>query len=303
MVREAWHEALTMEMHQVRYFLAVARLLNFTRAAEECNVTQPSLTRAVQKLEDEFGGLLFRRERALTHLTDLGRQMLPLLEQTYAAAQAAKMLAKGIGKSQVAPLHLGIASSVDSDELHAVLAEVAGGLPGFELSTSESHSSDLLEQAFRGDLDLLVIEAPSEAHDRLEPWPLFEQHYQVVARSDHPLAGRDRASLADFADEAWIDCGPDSAERLRRVAEAAGVAVVFRHKVSGPRGAHRLVMAGLGSALLPAPSPLHEKFRTLALLHDGLVAPVILASIAGRQRSPAADAFVRAARARNWPDR
>ena len=52
-----------MELHQVRYFLAVARALNFSRAAEECNVTQPSLTRAIRQLEDELGGNLFRRER------------------------------------------------------------------------------------------------------------------------------------------------------------------------------------------------------------------------------------------------
>jgi len=70
-----------MEMHQIRYFLAVCETLNFTRAAENCNVTQPALTRAIQKLEDELGGLLFRRERHLTHLTDLGRLMRPQLEQ------------------------------------------------------------------------------------------------------------------------------------------------------------------------------------------------------------------------------
>ena len=52
-----------MEMHQVRYFLAVARTLNCTRAAEECNVAQPSLTRAIRQLEGELGGDLFRRER------------------------------------------------------------------------------------------------------------------------------------------------------------------------------------------------------------------------------------------------
>ena len=62
-----------MEMHQIRYFLAVAETLNFTRAAEKCNVTQPALTRAIQKLEEELGGLLLRRERSLTHLSDLGR--------------------------------------------------------------------------------------------------------------------------------------------------------------------------------------------------------------------------------------
>jgi LysR family transcriptional regulator, hydrogen peroxide-inducible genes activator len=58
-----------METHQVRYFLVLARTLNFTKAAEECNVTQPSLTRAVKKLEEELGGALFHRERANTHLT------------------------------------------------------------------------------------------------------------------------------------------------------------------------------------------------------------------------------------------
>ncbi len=58
-----------MEMHQVRYFLAVCETLNFTRAAERCNLAQPSLSRAIKKLEDELGGLLFRRERNRTHLT------------------------------------------------------------------------------------------------------------------------------------------------------------------------------------------------------------------------------------------
>jgi LysR family transcriptional regulator, hydrogen peroxide-inducible genes activator len=61
-----------MDIHHVRYFLAVCETRNFTRAAEKCNVTQPALSRAIQQLEDEVGGLLFRRERNLTHLTDLG---------------------------------------------------------------------------------------------------------------------------------------------------------------------------------------------------------------------------------------
>jgi LysR family hydrogen peroxide-inducible transcriptional activator len=60
-------------MHRVRYFLVVADTLNFTRAAELCNVSQPALTRAIQQLEEELGGLLLRRERKLTHLTDFGR--------------------------------------------------------------------------------------------------------------------------------------------------------------------------------------------------------------------------------------
>ena len=60
-----------MELQQIRYFLALARLLNFTRAAEQCNVTQPALTRAIQKLELELGGILIHREHQLTQLSDL----------------------------------------------------------------------------------------------------------------------------------------------------------------------------------------------------------------------------------------
>jgi LysR family hydrogen peroxide-inducible transcriptional activator len=83
-----------MEMHQIRYFLAVAETLNFTCAAERCNLTQPALTRAIQKLEEELGGLLLRRECNLTHLSDLGRLMKPHLEQILAESESAKTQAK-----------------------------------------------------------------------------------------------------------------------------------------------------------------------------------------------------------------
>ena len=78
-----------MELFQVRYYLALAKTLNFTRAAEACNVTQPALTRAIQRLEEELGGPLLYRERSLTQLTELGRVMLPHLEAAYLAAQTA----------------------------------------------------------------------------------------------------------------------------------------------------------------------------------------------------------------------
>jgi DNA-binding transcriptional LysR family regulator len=82
-------------MHLVRYFLALCETLNFSRAAGTCNVSQPDLTRAVRKLEEEPGGLLLRREHLLTHLTDFGRLVRPHLEQMMAEAEAAKSTATG----------------------------------------------------------------------------------------------------------------------------------------------------------------------------------------------------------------
>src|SRR3954469_25155636 len=101
-----------MEMHQVRYFLAVTRTLNFTRAADECNVTQPSLTRAIQQLEQEFGGDLFRRERPHAQLTELGQRMLPLLQQCYDSATSASSLASLLRRGEISALRVALSHTI-----------------------------------------------------------------------------------------------------------------------------------------------------------------------------------------------
>ena len=102
-----------MEMHQIRYFLAVGRTLNFTRAADECNVAQPSLTRAIKQLEAELGGDLFRRERPAAQLTELGQRMHPLLKQCYEAAVGARSLATAFKGGKIGTLRIAIADAVD----------------------------------------------------------------------------------------------------------------------------------------------------------------------------------------------
>src|SRR5215475_3989861 len=101
-----------MELQQIRYFLTLTRTLNFTRAAEECNVTQPALTRAIQALEAELGGELIRRERQLTHLTELGQRMLPLMQKCYEAAVSAKALAAAVKTKEVATLAIVVSPTI-----------------------------------------------------------------------------------------------------------------------------------------------------------------------------------------------
>ena len=125
-----------MELYQARYFINLAKTLNFTRAAEACNVTQPALTRAVQRLENEFGGPLLHRERNLTQLTELGRQLLPLIEQTYNAAETAKALALGFKQRADAPLRLGLGGAISAGLLAPVLGELQARLANFELCSA-----------------------------------------------------------------------------------------------------------------------------------------------------------------------
>jgi DNA-binding transcriptional LysR family regulator len=288
-----------MEMQQIRYFLAMARLLNFTRAADECNVSQPSLTRAIQKLEDEFGGELFRRERSRTHLTDLGRQMLPHLERTSEAAQAAKQLAKGIGRAEVVPLALGVDAAIESDMLDVILAELAHCLPGFELSLSSGSSDDLIEAAMNGALDLVVVELPDNAPDRLDAWPLFDHSYHMVTRADHPLAGGEMPSLASVREESWIDHEGNGCARLKTIAALHGFVPIVRHRATDMAQVKQLVISGLGNAFIPRPRD-DERLCAFRFADVEVRRDVILGAVAGRKRSVAADAFVRASRARSW---
>lgn len=288
-----------MEMHQVRYFLAAARLLNFTRAAIECNVSQPSLTKAIQKLEDEFGAPLFRRERARTHLTELGKAMLPHLERSFEAAQAAKQMARGMSRAEIAPLALGVARTVEHAMLEHVLAELAKGLTGLELALASGSSRELIEQAMAGSLDMIIVEMPEDAPERLDCWPLFADAWCVVTRDDHPFAANPPASPELLEEETWIDLAGDGCSGLARIAAQAGAAIEVRHQAQGATQLRQLVQAGLGCGWIPrglAGSPL----AAVDLPFGTVEAQFVLASVAGRRRPVAAEAFLRVARAQDW---
>src|SRR6516165_2915690 len=111
-----------VEMHQIRYFLAVCETLNFTRAAEACNVSQPSLTRAIKGLEDELGGPLFRRERNNTHLTGLGEMMRPHLTQVLIETDAAKERANSSERLDTVALKLGMTCTLGPRRFVPLLA-------------------------------------------------------------------------------------------------------------------------------------------------------------------------------------
>ena len=113
-----------MEMYQVRYFLSVARTLNFTRAAEDCDVAQPSLSRAIKQLEAELGGELFRRERPQAILTPLGHRMLPLLTRCYESANNARALASAVKKGEAGTIHVALSATIALDPLLSQIHEL-----------------------------------------------------------------------------------------------------------------------------------------------------------------------------------
>jgi DNA-binding transcriptional LysR family regulator len=291
-----------MEMHQVRYFLAVARLLNFTRAAEECHVAQPSLTRAIKQLEEEFGQELFRRERNLTHLTEFGRRMMPFLQQCYDSAAAAKNLASSLKKGAFAPLALAISGSISLSVIVSHLTELTRAFDGLELRLLRGTRDEISGFLKKGEADIALAEPLRDSWDRLESWPLFTEAVHVVLSKTHSFARRNAIEPKDFDHERLIirtHCGVT--ENFTGFLEAQEVHPRVSHKLVSEQDYLVLLEANLGIGLLPESAVQSSRITCVPVKGLDLSRTVFAYAVAGRQRSPAVSTFIKLLRASDWP--
>ena len=294
-----------MEMQQVRYFLAVARTLNFTRAAEECNVTQPALTRAIKQLEDELGGELIRREGRNSHLTDLGNRMQPLLQQCYDSAISAKSLATKLKKGEVASLAIAVSWTLDIDLLLGPLRELVKSFPGLQLRLRRGDAAAIAAMLKNGDVELAVGGALDE-WDRLDSWPMFTESFGVLVGASHKLAEGDMPELdvALVREERLLSFalyGEDDLAAQMRSEWGLGDDRIL--EVHCSRDLERLVAEGFGVAILPANAIRNRNVRHLACAGIATERTVAVYSVAGRQRSKEANALLNLLRATDWDSR
>jgi DNA-binding transcriptional LysR family regulator len=289
-----------MEMHQVHYFLAVARTLNFTRAADECNVSQPSLTRAIKQLEAELGGDLFRRERP-TQLTELGQRMHPLLKQCYEAAAGARSLASAFKSGEVGALRIALTHAVDLSLLIPFLNQIKRQFNRLELRFLRGDSREVAEMLKKGEAELGVAAELDESWERLDSWPLFTEDFRLVLSKDHRLAKQDDIALEDLQSEQWLSrsyC--EHADRLSASLREHGLSFDQGHQISSERDLIELLEAEVGVAVMPDTSPIPETLKRTTV--DGLDArrTVHLYGVAGRERTAVASAVMRMLRGADW---
>ena len=291
-----------MEMHQVRYFLAVARLLNFTRAADDRNVTQPSLTRAIKQLEAELGGDLFRRERPAAQLTELGLRMHPLLQQCYDAASGARMLASSFKSGEVGALRIALSHSIDLSLLIPYLNQIKRQFNRLEFRFLRGSSQEVGEYLKKGEAELGIAAELGDDWDRLDTWPLFTEDFYLVINRRHPLASRDNIGFDDLRTEQLLSrnyC--EHSDRLGRSLREHGIAVDRSHEVSSERDLIELLEADIGVAVIPRTASLPDTLKRAPV--DGLDSrrTVHLYGVAGRQRTAVASAVMRMLRGADWP--
>ncbi|OQW48863.1 MAG: hypothetical protein A4S16_05665 [Proteobacteria bacterium SG_bin6] len=293
-----------MEMQQVRYFLAVAETLNFTRAAAQCQVSQPALTRGIKLLEAELGDELIRREGRFTHLTELGTRLLPMLRQCYDSAVSAKALAAAVTAGEATTLRLAIARVLDLQLIMPMLRELRRVFPGLRLKLRRAAPDGIAAMLKRGEADLAICGLLEDDWDRFEARPIFTEGFDLLFPADHPLAAEAGAVpvlAAAQAGETFVlhrgaglNCGAVAA------LEAAGVDSGRAHEVDQCDDMIALVEAGVGVGLVPASGLADTQLRRRRGLGLPLSRTIAIYAVTGRPQPREAAALVNLLRSADW---
>jgi len=291
-----------LELHQIRYFLALARSLNFTRAAEMCNVTQPALTKAVQKLELELGGDLIHRERQLTQLTDLGKLVLPMLERAYASAESVHSLAVEFQRKEIALLKIALAPWVSAAIVKAPLVEIARFMPGLQVELVEEEPTAFGDLLLDGAVNAAICgDQAGQLPVRIDRCDLFEERFLVLMPPESELAEFSSLTTDVLAKATWLErggCG--AAGQPWRGLFPPGVEPHIGHRGWCLAHLQHMVAAGLGLMLWPEHAPHLPGLVTRPIANDPLRRSVQLLTVAGRRYSPALGALVKIARVHDW---
>jgi len=291
-----------MELHQVRYFLKAGETLNFTRAAEQCGVSVPSLSRAIHQLEEELGGQLFRRERHLTHLTDLGRLMLQHFTKLNDAVDAAKRDASDYANLAGARLKLGIFASMGADILTAYLAALKTEAPGLELFIWEANCEEIEDALLRGEIDV-ALSSVEHRDERIRSVPLFREYFYVIFPPGHRFAQMNAVSLHELEGEDYVQrvhCEfPQNLQRLGATRPFNFVNLTY----IGEREEwiQSLVRSGMGCAIMPQHIFLMPGIEMRKLVDPEVHREISVVECAGRPPTCPCAAAIAATRRTNWP--
>jgi LysR family transcriptional regulator, hydrogen peroxide-inducible genes activator len=241
-----------MEMHQLRYFAAVARTGNFSRAARECRVAQPSLSQQILKLEDEVGERLFERTQRRALLTPAGSLFLPHALNILDAAERGRQEIREMGGQVRGNIRLGALPTIAPYFLPNVIRSFRAKYPEVELIIQEETTQQLLRGLEEKELDLaLLSDAPP--NPRIEIRPLFSEELLLCLPATHPLVKQKKVVADDLRDEKFIlmQDGHCLGAQAQQFCESKGFHPEISCRSAQIGTVLAMVQAGLGISLIP----------------------------------------------------
>ena len=288
-----------MTLNELKYIVAVARERHFGHAAEACHVSQPTLSVAVRKLEDELGVKLFERRKGDVSVTPIGEQIVSQAQRVLEEVSGIRQVAEQ-GKDQLAgPLRLGAIYTIGPYLLPHLIPELAEVAPRMPLVIEENYTAVLSEKLKQGDLDAILISLPFD-EPGIRTLSLYEEPFVLLLPSSHPFNQKDSVEIDELSQENVLllgaghcfrdqvleicpDCLGKSSEGHPRQTLESGSLETIRY----------MVASGLGVTVLPCTAAGAERFseRLLEIRRFAGQTPSRVVALAWRKSFPRPEAI------------
>jgi LysR family transcriptional regulator, transcription activator of glutamate synthase operon len=289
-----------MDLRQLRYFVALADELHFTRAAEREHVAQPALSQQIRKLEDELGVALVERTTRRVTITEAGGMLVRRARRILSELEAANAEIQALSGMEFGHVSVGTMHTMGPVDVSLALAIFHQRHPAIELTVREQSSEELAQMLRNDELDLAFLSVTErvESHG-LGLHELVSEEIVAVLPERHRLAGRRRVRMSELRDEEFISYREGA--RLRELLVEAGREAGFEPRIklesNESQRIRRLVARGMGVALLPRSDAVGPRVEVAAadLVEPSLTREITLAWRQERRHPPAVTEFIQLA--------
>lgn len=241
-----------METHQLRYFLAVTQTGRFTAAARQCNVSQPSLSIQIAKLEEELGGELFERGKKGIKLTSRGEMFLPRANAILSEMESARKEVEALSNLSMGSVTLGCLPTTGAHVLPKILTAFRKSYPHITVQLKEESSPGLARNLEQGEVELAILDEAG-LNATLDRQTILTEELLLALPAKHRLAGKKSLSLKQVAEEPFIlmKTGHGFRQITLDFYRKAGLEPKVVFESGGIETVQALVAAGLGISLVP----------------------------------------------------
>lgn len=279
-----------MTLTELRYVVTLARERHFGRAAERCHVSQPTLSVAVKKLEDELGIPLFERSKSSIRVTEVGQRIIEQAQRVLDQVGVIKDMAQD-GKNQLnSPLKVGAIYTIGPYLFPHLLPELRRAAPDMPLYIEENYTANLRQKLRHSELDAIIIALPFEEPE-VVTLPLYDEPFVVLLPADHPLTEKEQVTAEEMAKEQLLLLGPGHCFRDQVLESCPPLVDAITKRADNGRPElvtegssletiRHMVASGLGITVLPLSAATAIKYQEDILAVRPFAAPVPFRTVA-----------------------
>jgi len=284
-----------MNLAELRYIVALARERHFGHAAAACFVSQPTLSVAVKKLENELGVALFERARHEVRITPAGERVVEQAQRALEAIESVRQVARSERDQLASPLRIGAIYTVGPYLFPDLISNLRERAPQMPLVVEENYTAVLNDKLKQGDLDVIIISLPFEEPNILT-LPLYEEPFVILLPASHPLTRRKTLRSKNLEDETILMLGAGHCFRDQVIEACPACAprstgdsrAVYTAEGSSLETIRHMVASGMGLTVLPCTAAGADRYsqRLLAIRRFASPVPTRQVALAWRTSFP-----------------